>query len=251
MTRRQRAGAMVLAAVLAAPPAATSAGSAAGRPQTATPSTADRQAAAEAAQDDDARRVLREVLSDRRFRRARDASWQTALMERVRRWLLKLADLAQPALGRGNLGQFVAWAASIGAVAVLLVWLMRFALRRRVDAPLNVAASREPPPPGHVLAMQAAGLIGAGRLREGARAAYGAALRRLEEEGTIRPDPARTPRETLRVLTPSHRVAAPMTALTSAFERIWYGGRPAAADDGPRLLALLRELKCLPFNRAN
>lgn len=248
MNRRRSAGAIVLVAVLVA----SGVGTAAARQQGGPPalSAAGRASGRGDPGDDQARRVLRDVLSDRRFRRAAQASWQTALMRRVRNWLLKLADLAQPALGRRNLAQLFAWTASMGAVAVLLVWLARFAFRRRVEA-LSVATSGQPPAPGHVLAAQAAELIRAGRLRDGARVAYAAALRRLEEQGAIRPDPARTPRETLRVLTPSHRGAAPMAALTSAFERIWYGGRAAAGDEGPRLLGLLRELECLPSDRAN
>ena len=251
MMRRRSASAVLLAAVLSGPFAATSAGGTVVGAQTATPPAAVRDDGRRGTPADEPRRVLREVLSDRRFRSARQASWQGALMQRVRKWLLKLAELAQPVLGRRSLAQVVAWAASIAAVAVLLVWLARYAFRRRAETPLTVAATSEPALPGHVLAAQAAALIRAGRLREGARAAYAAAVRRLEEEGAIRPDAARTPRETLHVLTPSHRVAAPMAALTSAFERLWYGGRAAAEDEGPRLLSLLRELKCLPFDRAN
>lgn len=248
MTRRRSAAALLLTALLAAPPPTAVSGDSS-RAETVAPAQGTSGAAAPRV--DEPRRVLRDVLSDRRFRRARQSSWKDALMRRVREWLLKLFAMAAPAFGRRSLAQFFTWAASIGAVAVLLVWLTRFVFRRRGEQPPSVVAEAQHRQAAHVLAREAAELIRAGRLRDGARAAYAAALRRLEEDGTIRPDPARTPRETLRALRPSHRAAAPMAALTSAFERLWYGGRAAADGEAPLLLGLLRELQCLPSDRAN
>jgi hypothetical protein len=197
------------------------------------------------------REALASVLTDRRFQRAKRMSWQAVLQERIRKWVLDfLGRLGGRGWSRRQLVQGLAWTVSSAAVIVLLVWLARVSLRRRADRPTSVGLAGTVAQPGHVLAIEAAELIGSGRIREGARAAYRAALRRLEEEGVLRPDAASTPRETLRLVAPSHRRAAPLAALTSAFERMWYGSRPASADDGPRLLGLLRELECLPSDRA-
>jgi hypothetical protein len=199
-----------------------------------------------------ARQALQGVLADRRFERARRTSWQTMLMQRIRE---ALADLFGRLPGRKvagfSLGELLAWTASIAALAVLGVWLLRLTLRARADRPVGVGSVGQVQPPGHELGLQALELIRAGRIREGARAAYRATLRRLEEEGALRADPANTPRENLRLLAPSHRRAAPLRSMTSTFERIWYGARPAGADEGSRLLGLLREMECLPSERPN
>jgi hypothetical protein len=201
--------------------------------------------------DDSARRVLASVLADRRFERARHTSWLAALQERISEWLGDLLiRAAARGWGRRQIMTALAWTLSIAAVIVLLVWLSRAAIRRRGDRPIGVGPVSAIAQPGHVLGLQAAELIRAGRLRDGAQAAYRAALRRLEEEGVLRPDAASTPRETLRRIAPAHRRAAPLAAMTGVFERIWYASRPAAQDDGPRLLALLREFECLPSDRA-
>jgi len=195
--------------------------------------------------------VLANVLADRRFAAARATTWQAALRERIRQWLF---DLFSRMSGRGwssrIVMQAIAWGVSIAALMVLLVWLTGMSLRRRRDTPIGVGPAGAIVPPGHVLGAEAAELIRAGRLREGARAAYRAALRRLEEEGVVRPDAARTPRETLRLVAPAHRRAAPLSAITSVFERIWYGSRPAGEIDASRLLGLLQEFDCLPPDRA-
>jgi hypothetical protein len=90
-----------------------------------------------------------------------------------------------------------------------------------------------------------------GNLRDAIRWAYGAALLRLEEDGALRVDAARTPREQLRGLARDDRRYGLMTDLTRRFERVWYGNRPPAPDDGERVVQHLEVLGCLrPGERA-
>ena len=201
--------------------------------------------------DDSSRKVLTSTLADRRFARGTRQSWQQVLRDRIRQWL---ADLLSRTAARGwtsrGIVRVIAWTVTIAAIIVLIAWLTRVTLRRRADRPIGIGPVELPALPGHVLALEAAALIREGRLRDGAQAAYRAALRRLEEEGVLRANAASTPRETLRLVAPSHRRAAPLAALTGLFERIWYGSRAAGPDEGARLLGLLRELECLPSERA-
>jgi len=199
-----------------------------------------------------ARAVLKDVLAQPAFERNRNRSWQRILRERIREWFVQLLQRAlTPVLGRRSIAQVTAWVVSIAAVIVLLVWLTRVAFQRRAERPIGLAGDGPvAAPPGSVLGQEAAALIRAGRVREGARVAYRAAIRRLEEDGALRPDPARTPREQLRQLTPSHRRAGPLASMTAMFEAIWYAARPAGADEGAHLLRLLGELECLPSERA-
>jgi hypothetical protein len=203
-----------------------------------------------AASETQPRDVLHRVLSDRRFARARTVSWQAMLQRRVRDWLARVLSRVSPVLGGRRPVQVLAWMAAAAAILVLILRLLRLSLDRRAAPAVDTGPVLPPPTPGHVLAAEAAALIRAGRIREGARSAYAAAVRRLEEDGAIRRDPSRTPRETLRVLPIAHHRAVPMAALTAFFERVWYGGRAAGAGDGSHLLALLRDLECLPSDRA-
>lgn len=198
-----------------------------------------------------AQAALSAVLEQPRFQRARAGSWQADLRRRVARWL---ADLWSRTLGRTagrrTVAQIVAWTAAIAAVLVLLIWLARLSSRRRAERPLTVGPLDGHRAPGHILGLEAASLIRAGRIRDAARVAYRAAVHRLEEEGALRVDEARTPREYLRQLPAMHRRHATLSALTMTFERIWYGSRAAAPDEGDKILALLQDLGCLYFDRA-
>jgi hypothetical protein len=208
-------------------------------------------AAAPAPRRTEARAVLTDVLAQPAFARARRSSWQKDLQERLREWITRqIARALTPVLGQRGLAELLAWLAPLAALIVLSTWLVRVAFRRRTDRPVGIDAGAPAAQPSHMLAAEAVALIRAGRIREGSRAAYRAAIRRLEEDGALKPDPARTPREQLRQLTPSHRRAAPLARMTSAFETMWYGARPAGADEGSRLLGLLGELECLPSDRA-
>ena len=200
----------------------------------------------------DARDALSRVLASRGFQNARTRTWQTRVMQAVTEWI---ADLWGRTLGRRvgtrTIGLVLAWAASIGAVAVLLIWLTRAAVRRRADAPIDLGSVGAARAAGRELALEAAALARAGHVREAVRVAYRAAVQRLEEEGALRVDDARTPREYLRLLPAPHRRRQPLALLTSTFERIWYGSRPPRPEDGAAIISLLQDLECLSPDRAS
>ena len=202
-------------------------------------------------QDTGARGALSAVLAQKRFQRARAGSWQADLQRRVGRWLTDLwAKTFGRTAGQRTVAQVVAWTASLAAIAVLVAWLARLSTRRRDDRPTTVGPLHEHRAPGHLLGLEAAALIRAGQIRDGARVAYRAGVHRLEEEGALRVDEARTPREYVRLLPHVHRRHATLSALTTTFERIWYGSRAAAPDEGDKILALLQDLGCLHADRA-
>jgi hypothetical protein len=201
--------------------------------------------------DTNARDVLTSVLAQKRFARARAISWEAELQRRVRQWLTDLwAKTLGRAAGQQTVARVVAWMASLAAIVILVVWLARLSKRRRDDQPTSVGPLHGHRAPGHVLGLEAAALIRAGQIRDGARVAYRAGVHRLEEEGALRVDEARTPREYVRMLPRVHRRHATLSALTTTFERIWYGSRAAAPDEGDRILALLQDLGCLHADRA-
>jgi len=198
-----------------------------------------------------ARAVLKQVLSQRAFQRARADSWQAALQRRLSKWISDMWDRTfGRRIGTRTAAQALAILLAVAALAVLVAWLARMASRGRRERPLTIGSIDAPRLPGHILGQQAAALIRGGNLREGARLAYRAALSRLEEEGALRGDDARTPRESLRLLPPDHRRRPPFAKLTSIFEAVCYARRADDAVAGTAILDTLHELECLSFDRA-
>lgn len=217
-------------------------------PQT-TQSVADRHTAPDRAA---ARSVLHEVLSQRAFSHAKGEAWTTQFRRRLGEWLTDLwARLIGTRFVRPSAARALAWIASVAAVCVLIVWLWRVARRNRradafeLDTPVQEARA------WRALAQQAVELIRDGQIREGARLGYRAAVQRLVEDGAFTQDATRTPREYLRLVPEQHRRRPALSALTAAFERMWYGSRAASAAEGRDIVLLLQELECLPREQAN
>ena len=211
-------------------------------------------AAAPPAQDVDraaAHDILNAILAEPSFKRARVDSWQSVLQRRLRDWFADVWDRTIGArIGRRRAAELLAWAVAAGALVVLLVWLIRLTSRQRAERPVSMGTIGIPRLPGHVLGAQAAELIRAGHIREGARIAYQAGLSRMIEEGAVRANDTQTPRESLRQLPRGHRRRQTFGSLTALFERAWYGSRPPDAATGQTILTLLEDLQCLYFDRA-
>ena len=82
----------------------------------------------------------------------------------------------------------------------------------------------------------------AGNWREAIHFLYWAAISRLESKRLWPADRARTPREYLALVAPEDPRKAGLATLTGSFERIWYGGRPAAETDYRRAEAIAAAL---------
>lgn len=214
--------------------------------------TAEAEAAAIAPPiDPRARQTLDRILAQRGFSTLRARSWQRDIRQRLSQWF---ANLWERTIGRRiagrTLAQAAAWAAALAALVTLVAWLVRLASRSRRERPITVGPMTAPPLPGHILGSHAASLLRAGEIREGARLAYRAVLRRLEEEGALRNDEARTPRENLSLLPDAHRRRGALAAMTTTFERVWYASRVPTQDDTERILSILRDVECLQPDRA-
>lgn len=199
----------------------------------------------------EARAALDLVFRDRRFAPARAADWRSVVWQQIVRWVRTAwsASLGER-VGARTLGELLAWGVAVGAILALAGWLVSASRRRRRDVAASIGRLDSPGAGGRELALQAAALVREGRIREAIRAAYRAAVQRLDEEGAWRPDAARTPREYLGLLPATHRRRPVLSRLTRAFERIWYGARPASTSDGLEILACLAELECLPRDHA-
>jgi hypothetical protein len=200
----------------------------------------------------EAREALAGILASSEFQRGAVARLRDSLQARISDWLERMLSrffAAGPGAGR-RVANLLAWAAGLTALAGLSVFLVRSIVVRRAAPGLDLAApaARRRPRDMALLATKA---IEEGNLRDAIRWAYGAALLRLEEDGALRVDASRTPREHLKGLARDDRRYGLMTDLTRRFERVWYGNRPPASDDGERVVQHLEVLGCLrPGERA-
>jgi hypothetical protein len=80
--------------------------------------------------------------------------------------------------------------------------------------------------------------------REAIHLAYWAGISFLEQQGTWRPDRARTPREYLRLLPGSSEHRESLAALTRVFELTWYAKRDADAGVFSQTMEALERLGC-------
>ena len=80
--------------------------------------------------------------------------------------------------------------------------------------------------------------------REAIHLAYWAGISFLEQQGTWRPDRARTPREYLRLLSNSSEHRETLVALTRTFELTWYAKREADAGSFSQTVQALERLGC-------
>ncbi len=83
-----------------------------------------------------------------------------------------------------------------------------------------------------------------GEWRDAIHLAYWAGISFLEQQGSWKPDRARTPREYLRLLSGSDEKRETLAVLTRIFELAWYARRDASEGAFSEALAQLEKLGC-------
>ncbi len=206
-----------------------------------------------AAHSPDARLKLDEILRRREFKTVHPPTAWELFRERMNEWLLRFFQRLFDSIARHPLGAKVLfWMILLGAVAWLATMLFRFWSRlERFEEmqTIGTVASRRSWQEWIRAARAAAER---GDFREAVHSTYWAGIAYLQESGAVSPDRTRTPREYLGLLSTSDGGATPiepkqresLAALTSRLERIWYGLRPASADDFRDCLQRVEELGC-------
>ena len=142
------------------------------------------------------------------------------------------------------LGKALEWLFFLAAAVGLLFFVRRNFQRQRLAASLRgeqaarTAWDREATD-WATLAEQAAK---DGAWREAVHCLYWAAIVRLESRRAWRHNPARTPREYVRLLKPGSVQHESLGGLTGLLERVWYGLRPAEEGDYRRAHLLFAQL---------
>jgi hypothetical protein len=181
------------------------------------------------------RAVLVQVLAGRDFRDLQQPSPRDSMLEKVNNWLNHLLENVTRWRARSAwIGRLLVWG-FILIVCVALIWgLLQMERRWRVRLvpEERVPASAAPSARNWQLWLEdARRAAAAGQWREAIHLIYWAAIARLEARRLWPADRARTPREYLALLAAEDPRRARLAALTSSFERIWYGGRAASESD--------------------
>jgi len=192
-----------------------------------------------------AREHLEKILQRREFAGLTGPSQLEIWKARAARWL---AEKVYEFLSRLHLGakagNVLAWIVVGLAFLALCYWVWRSLSRvSRVlptpaDGPLDATDAR-------LWAQDALAAAERGDYREAVHCAYWAAVVHLEGLGLLKRDRARTPRESLRLLDPHPNEQKLLREFTRHFELIWYGYRPASAEDWSDARTHLEKMGCL------
>ncbi len=196
--------------------------------------------------DEQQHAVLQQVLAGREFRNLKTPDVRDTVLERIANWLNRIfAGLGKMRTHSAWLGWVLTYGFLAAVSTALIVLLLRMERRWRVRLVPELPA----PAPGAASARDwqlwladASKAAAAGEWREAVHFLYWAAIARLESRRMWPADRARTPREYLALVAGDDPRRLPLAALTRDFERIWYGGRPAAERDYRRADELASEL---------
>jgi hypothetical protein len=179
-----------------------------------------------------AHNVAAKVLAQPEFQRDGGPTW----WDRAKAWVVDsieqlLFGVARVGAAAPWLGTLLEWAFFAGAAAGLLFLLLRNISRQRLrvalaDTPLHSGAQNPDP---EEWAARASHHAAAQQWRDAVHCIYWAAIASLETRRAWRRDPARTPREYLRLLQAGSAQQRGLRRLTQIFEGVWYGVRAADA----------------------
>jgi hypothetical protein len=178
---------------------------------------------------------LNNILSEHRFQRVQE---EPSLIRRalasLLNWILERLNKVVAYGGENPWIAYIVEGLAICVPCVLLTWWVMVRLRRQAALPRTAVEAAAPTAPSargwQRWLAEAEGFAQEGRWREAVHHVYWAAISRLEAHGLWPADRARTPREYLRLLRADHALEPDLRGLTRSFELIWYGNRPAAAE---------------------
>jgi len=170
--------------------------------------------------------------------------WATAMLwgmlEKVFRFLGRL--LRSKAIP--NIGRYFIYAL-IGIAGFALLYLVYRSILR--DQQMDEVIPRDLPVSAKewtIWLSDARAASARGDWRNAIHLAYWAGISFLERQGFWKPDRARTPREYLRLISPSSEQRETLTALTRIFELAWYAKRDASEQTFSQTLEQLEKLGC-------
>ena len=178
------------------------------------------------------RRAADTVLASGEFRAVDGPTWWDRQWARVQDWFLRLFS-GMDRLGARNpwLAPVIEWGCFLLAAGGLVFFIRRSLQRQALRIALggDVTAAGRTGRDSTDWARLAEEQAATGAWREAVHSVYWAAIAALEAKRAWRANPARTPREYVRLLAPDSKAQAALRELTRGFELVWYG--QAEADE--------------------
>jgi Domain of unknown function (DUF4129) len=191
-----------------------------------------------------AREHLEKILNSREFAGVQGPSAWEIWKARAARWI---ADRVYRLLSRLHLGasagNALAWI-TVGLALVALSYWVWQSLSRITRVPLSPAPDSSDTAASHRWAKDALAAAERGDYREAVHCAYWAVVGHMEDLGILKRDRSRTPRESLRLLDSHPTEQESLREFTRHFELIWYGYRPAAAEDWTSARKHMEKMGC-------
>lgn len=196
-----------------------------------------------------ARQKLDAILNRYEFRGMGGPSRLDAARDRLIMWLGELLHRLFGRIGSSRrASQTLMWTLAIALAALLMAGLLRAFLRRPVESSLDLKGPVRGAHGSRDWAREALEASARGDYRDAIRLAYWAGVYRLAELGFWQVDRTRTHREYLSLLAepaPDDARHSALVAVTSKFERVWYGSQAASAGDFQFVVTQLETLGCL------
>ncbi len=196
-----------------------------------------------------AREKLDSILKRREFRSVRATNESESLWDEFTDWVWRiLTRIFNGAAGHPKVATVLLWALVTLLSLAFLAWLI-YSLSRVSLADLTARRARTPlGETGSVktwreMAQNARGAAANGDFREAIRIIYAAAVLRISDAGVWRVDPTRTHREYLHLLPQNSSQQPELAAITTCFERVWYGQAAATAGDYEAAMSRLESLQ--------
>jgi hypothetical protein len=211
---------------------------------------ADMETAEQRENPSEAKERLDKILARREFQGAKGPTAWDLLAARISRWLTeRLIRLFMRLHISSKTGNALAWGVMILAFLALCGMVWRW-LADKSRAPENEPAPKAVPSDARQWVDEALAAAERGDFREAIRCSYWAAVAKLEDIHVLARDRARTPRESLRLLEHHPNEQRLLRDLTSHFELIWYGYRPASPSDWSLAKEQLEKMGCLKASTA-
>jgi len=188
--------------------------------------------------------LLNRILAGKEFQNVHGQTWLDRLKQRIFDFLIRLLGKVFSSSAISSISDVLVYGLITVAVLVLLYWMYRTIHDGVELGELDLQAPAISSKAWTVWMAEARAAADQGNWRDAIHLGYWCGISFLEGQGLWRPDVARTPREYLRLLSPTDTNRDTLRLLTRSFEVVWYGTQEADANAFSDTLTQLEKMGC-------
>jgi len=190
------------------------------------------------------RALLNRILASKEFKNVHGQTWLDRLKQRTFDFLIRLLGKVFSSSVISSMSEVVVYGLIALAALILLYWMYRTIHAGVELGELDLQAPPISSKPWTVWMAEARAAADQENWRDAIHLGYWCGISFLEGQGLWRPDVARTPREYLRLLSPTDSNRDTLRLLTRSFEVVWYGAEEADASAFSETLTQLEKIGC-------